>query len=349
MKKGRGGYWRGKSRGRKKVGDRTDPLSFAALVASYLEWMRSRNYAEATVTSRERLLGFLIEWAELRGVTRPSQVTKPILERYQRHLFHYRKPNGRPLSFSSQQQRLVPVRMFFQWLARRNLILSNPASDLELPRREWRLPKAVLTAEEAERVLRAVEPNRAVDLRNRAILETFYSTGLRRRELIHLRLTDVDFERRTVFIRLGKGKKDRVIPIGERALQWIDRYIEEVRPDFVTPPDEGYLFLTESGESLTPDHLTELVRRAVDRACLGKTGACHLFRHTMATLMLENGADIRFIQQMLGHASLSTTEIYTQVSIRKLQEIHAATHPAGRSEATPRKAGRSRRNDASAE
>ena len=129
-------------------------------------------------------------------------------------------------------------------------------------------------------------------------------------------------------IRLGKGKKDRMIPIGSRALAWIDKYVVEVRPTLVREPDDGTLFLSNLNEAFTRNRLTQMVREYVDAASLGKRGACHLFRHTMATLMLENGADIRFIQQMLGHAELSTTQIYTQVSIRKLKEIHSLTHPA---------------------
>ena len=119
-----------------------------------------------------------------------------------------------------------------------------------------------------------------------------------------------------------------MIPIGARALAWIDKYVTEVRPSLVREPDNGVLFLTNLFEPFTPNRLTQMVREYVDAAQLAKRGSCHLFRHTMATLMLENGADIRFIQQMLGHAELSTTQIYTQVSIRKLKEIHSLTHPA---------------------
>ncbi len=131
-------------------------------------------------------------------------------------------------------------------------------------------------------------------------------------------------------IRQGKGKKDRMIPIGARALNWVDRYQHQVRPDLVVGREIAHLatlFLTHTGEPFTPNRLTQLVRRYVQAAELGKSGSCHLFRHTMATLMLENGADIRYIQAMLGHAELSTTQIYTQVSIRKLKQIHTATHP----------------------
>lgn len=173
----------------------------------------------------------------------------------------------------------------------------------------------------------------AVGLRDRAILEVFYSTGMRRLELVHLTVHNIDAERGTVMIRQGKGKKDRMIPIGERALAWVERYKESARPELVTGKDDGTLFLSQWGEAFQPNAMTALVRHHVEKSGVGKKGACHLFRHTMATLMLEGGADIRFIQAMLGHAELSTTEIYTQVSIRLLKSVHAATHPGRMAEA----------------
>jgi len=311
----------------------------AVRLAEYLEWLRTKNYSERTVENREVYLGFLIDWCEARGIARPSEVTKPILERYQRHLFHLRKEDGRPLSFRSQHSRLVPVRGFFKWLTRQNHLLYNPASELELPRLEKRLPKHVLTASEAEAVINQADVAEPFGMRDRAILETLYSTGMRRMEVLGLQLFDLDVERGTVMVRQGKGKKDRMIPIGERAIAWIEKYVTEVRPQLVVEPDDGTLFLTAEGTAFSPNRLTQLVRTYVDRAALGKRGACHLFRHTMATLMLEHGADIRFIQQMLGHAELSTTQIYTQVSIRKLKEIHTATHPGAMLERAPRAGG----------
>ena len=116
--------------------------------------------------------------------------------------------------------------------------------------------------------------------------------------------------------------------IGDRALKWIRRYLDDVRPELVREPDDGTLFLTNLFEAFTPNRLTQMVREYIKAADIGKQGSCHLLRHTCATLMLENGADTRFIQQQLGHARLDTTQIYTQVSIRKLKEIHTATHPA---------------------
>lgn len=329
-------------RRRAPASDPRDPHGMAAWLVRYLEWLRSHNYSEATVANREAYLGLFLAWCEDRGLTRPNEITKPILERYQRHLYHYRKPNGQPLSFRSQYSRLIPVRAFFKWLTRQNLLLYNPASELELPRLEHRLPKHVLTASEAEAVLSQPDTNDPLGVRDRAILETLYSTGMRRMEVVNLALYDLDLERGTLMVRQGKGKKDRMVPIGERAAAWIEKYRADVRPGLVMEPDCGTLFLTADGERLSPNGMTSLVRGYVVAADLGKRGACHLFRHTMATLMLEGGADIRFIQQMLGHVKLETTQIYTQVSIRQLKEIHTATHPSAKLEGRRARLARSR-------
>jgi len=315
---------------KRALADRSDPQGLAAFVVRYLEWLAVHNYSASTIENREVYLGYFVIWCTERGLTTPKEITKPILERYQRSLYHWRKKNGQPLTFRAQHARLIPIRGFFRWLTRQNHLLYNPASELELPRLEHRLPKHVLSLSEVEQVIRQADIDEPMGLRDRAILETLYSTGMRRSELIGLALFDLDHERGTVMIRLGKGKKDRMIPIGERALTWIDRYEREVRPALVVGRDPAVLstlFLTHLGEPFTPNRLTQLVRGYVQAADLGKSGSCHLFRHTMATLMLENGADIRYIQAMLGHAELSTTQIYTQVSIRKLKEIHTATHP----------------------
>lgn len=306
-----------------------EPEGLYVWMRRYLEWLRVHNYAEQTVINREKSIGVFIEWCEARGLVRPREVTKPILERYQRHLFHLRRPDGRPLSFRGQIWRLVPIRAYFKWLTRQNVLLWNPASEIQLPRTEKRLPKYVLTESEVEAVLAMPDVTTPKGVRDRAMLETLYSTGMRRSELVGLGLWDIDRERGTVLVH-GKGKKDRMVPIGERALVWIQRYLDDVRPELVMLPDEGALFLTRFGEAFRPEPVTNLVREYVDAAELGKSGSCHLFRHAFATAMLERGADIRYIQEMLGHAELGTTQIYTHVSVRKLKEVHQATHPAAK-------------------
>jgi len=222
-----------------------------------------------------------------------------------------------------------------RWMARNHHILHNPASELELPRLAQRLPKAVLSAAEVEQIMLQTDIHDPLGLRDRAILETFYSTGIRRLELAQLKLWDLDLERSTMTIRQGKGKKDRMIPLGDRAAAWVRKYLDESRSHLVSEPDEHYVFLSNAGEPFALDYLTELVSMYVKAAQINKQGSCHMFRHTMATLMLEGGADTRFIQAMLGHADLKTTQIYTHVAIRQLQEIHRATHPAQLSKDRP--------------
>ena len=318
-------------------GDPKDAYGFPALVEEFLIDLGARGYSPATIRARRQSLAALSAWLADRGVTKPVEVTRPMLVRYQRHLFHYRKPNGEPLSFRSQNAQLLPVRAFFKWAVKNDHVGSNPASDLELPKVEKRLPKAALTIEEAERVLAIPDLSTASGIRDRAMIETFYGTGIRRAELARLNWRDLDIDRRTLMVRQGKGRKDRMVPIGTRALAWIDRYLAEVRPQFATEPDDGTLYLTVDGNGFSLDRLTQLVREYVKASGVAKEGACHLFRHTLATLMLEGGADIRYIQAMLGHAELSTTQIYTQVSIRALQAVHAATFPAASN--TPKRLG----------
>ncbi len=298
------------------------------LLEKHLDYIRTRNYSEITIKSRRIHIRFFLRWCSERGITEPIEVTRTVLEAYQRHVFHYRKKNGGPLAFTGQQDRLVPLRVWFKWMARSHHILHNPASELEMPRIGFRLPKAVLTAIEAEQILAQPKIREPLGLRDRAILEMFYSTGMRRIELSNIKLWDLDAERGTVMIRQGKGRKDRFIPLGDRSALWVHKYIMDARPHLVAEPDEGTVFLSNAGEPLALDYLTELVRGYVEASGIEKRGACHMFRHTMATLMLEGGADIRFIQAMLGHAKLETTQIYTHVAIRQLQEIHRATHPA---------------------
>jgi integrase/recombinase XerD len=319
---------KGTHRDRAPISDPRDPHGWHALTESFCEWMSVQNYSPKTVDNRRTYLRYFVQWALERGLHQPMEITKAILERYQRHLFHYRKRDGLPMSARSMHARLIPVRAFFKWAARQNRILYNPASEIDLPRSEKRLPKHVLNVSEVETILSRCNLADPLGVRDRAMLETFYSTGMRRSELANLKVMDLDYERGTVMVRQGKGRKDRMIPIGERALAWIKRYLDEVRPSLVREPDAGVLFLTNLFEPFTPNRLTQLVRDYIDAAELGKRGSCHLLRHTCATLMLEGGADIRFIQQLLGHAELSTTQIYTQVSIQKLKQVHAATHPA---------------------
>jgi integrase/recombinase XerD len=310
------------------IGDPSDGNTLYNWMRRFLAHQLERHYSPHTVANRETYLRYFIAWADERGLHYPQEITKPILEAYQRHLFHHRKLDGQPLSVRSQHGRIIPIRALFSWLVKNNHLLSNPASDLELPRLDKRLPRAILTQSEVEAVLNGINTTTPMGIRDRAIIEVLYSTGMRRMEVIGLRWDDIDTERGTLFIREGKGRVDRMVPIGERALAWCEKYLHGVRAEFDMTGHDPAFFLTSLGEAFTPNRMTQLVRNHIVAAEIGKSGSCHLFRHSCATLMLENGADIRFIQQLLGHAKLDTTQIYTQVSIRQLKQVHTLTHPA---------------------
>jgi integrase/recombinase XerD len=318
---------------RAPVGDPGDPRGFETLVERYLESLAVRHCSPMTIIATRRLLQLFAAWCAERGALRPAEITRAQVERYQRWLFHYRTEADRPLRIGSQRNRLNAVQLYFAWLTRERYLAVDPASALVLPHKPRKLPTASFTVSEVEQVLAAPNVAMPAGLRDRAILETLYSTGIRRSELVHLDVYDIDRDRGWLTVRQGKGSKDRVVPIGERALAWLGRYLEEARPQLVLAASESALFLNREGARFTPNALSAQVRRIIERSGVReREGSCHLFRHTCATLMLEGGADTRFLQEMLGHASLDSTQIYTRVSIEKLKAIHTATHPGAKLE-----------------
>ncbi len=303
-------------------------VPLASALREFLSWSEVGGISPFTIRQRQRAVRRFILWAQERGLARPQDITLPILERYQRHLYHYRKKDGTPLSFASQHTELVPLKAYFKWLARERRILYNPASEMVIPKAPKRIPRYVLTVEEIERILNEADTGTLSGIRDRAMMEVLYSSGVRRNELAHLDIPDVDTKRGSLLVREGKGKRDRLIPLGARACAWVSKYLADVRPELVAVTESGRLFLTDYGTPFDADWLGEYVKRYIQRAGIAVPGACHLFRHACATHMLENGADIRYIQALLGHASLTSTQIYTNVSIQKLKQIHDATHPA---------------------
>ncbi len=303
------------------------PDSLAAWIRRYVQHLETLHRSVADQRTRRSRLAHFHDWCTERGIERPQAVTHAHVQRFQRHLFLYRKANGQPIAVNGQRIALFTVETFFRWLVRQQVVQSNPASDLELPRRTDDL-REPLTLEEMESVLALPDLDTPDGLRDRACLELFYATGIRRTELANLILSDIDQTRGTLHVRLGKGKKDRFVPVGERALAWIAKYEREARPELLSDPSVKHLFLNQYGQPLSPDGLSWRVRDYFQQAGIAKRGACHLFRHTMATAMLDNGADIRHVQEILGHGQITSTQRYTHVSIARLKAVHSATHPA---------------------
>lgn len=301
---------------------------FYPYLQRYLEYRLVNHYSPYSTPRYDSSLRQFIVWCEQRDVDDPRAITKPILERYKKHLYYSRKSNGEPLGLTTQITRLTHVKQFFKWLTRENYLLYNPASELETPRQRGSLPKTILSQEQIGGMLAVVDTRTVEGIRDRAIIETLYSCGLRRQEAADLCLHELDLKRRCLWVRQGKGGRDRLLPVGERACVWLQRYLSEARPTLLINQETPALFINNYGDVYSGDRLGAVVKRALKKAGIEVEGGAHLLRHAMATHMLENGADIRFIQKMLGHADLNTTQVYTQVSIEKLREIHRATHPA---------------------
>jgi integrase/recombinase XerD len=291
--------------------------------------MRMRNCSERTISSWRYKLHRFVNWLNERAIDCMAEVTPELVAAYRRSLFHYRNPKtGKPLKFDTQASYLIPVRRWFDWMTIQSFIESDPTTNIELPKSEDRLPTSVLTIEQVEALLNQPDSKTVLGLRDRAMMETFYSSGIRCGELVSLDVYDINFEREILTVRLGKGNKDRIVPIGTRALSWIKKWINDMRPDLVTESSAQSLFVSKNGNRLGPNYVSNLIKKYLNAIDIDYRGSCHLLRHTAATLMMENGADLRSLQEFLGHARLNTTQIYTHVSIQRLQEVHRKTHPA---------------------
>ena len=305
------------------------------LVEEYVGWMAVVNYSAGRVKSRRRYLQDLLDWCGCNGISRPDELTPGRIIDYCSWLVigarnTGMRAGGRPLTLHGRRHRIVALRAFSAWLAKHGHILYDVAEHVALPPRPDTIPRGVLASDELVRIFLQPCLETPEGLRDRAMMETLYSTGLRARELVRLERYDLDMAGGTVMVREGKGGKDRVVPIGERAIHWVRRYLEEARSLLEVDADDSTLFLLRRpGLNLEPQKiLGNAVARYMRQAGVDKPGCCHLFRHTMATQMLENGADTRYIQEILGHVQLTTTQIYTRVAIPKLKAVHTARHPA---------------------
>ena len=301
-----------------------------SLLQQHLMEYQLQNYSARTIEFKTDVLSRFIAWCDERGVSRAEEIGSEVVHGFRRYLFHYRNPGtGRPLHFSTQGGFLIHLRLFCRWLLKQRLVSYDPSSDLQIPKASRHTLSDVLTNDEINLLLNTPNLERPFGIRDRAILETFYSTAIRASELAALRQSDIDDDLQQVRVLHGKGGKDRLLPIGSEALDWIAKYSNDVRSDLVSSGSENYLFLGKNGQRMDRNALAQVVRRLLRKAGITKRGSCHLLRHTAATLMMENGADIRSLQSYLGHARLDTTQIYTHMTLGRLREVHSKTHPRG--------------------
>jgi len=297
----------------------------------YRDHFLTLNYAKKTVQAHVFYLNRFFAWLKGIGIGEPAAVTKDTIREYQAHLFEEINANtGQPNAVTYQNRSLQAVKAFFRFLSENDYIVGDPAKSISYAKEPQKLPRSILTQAEAKKVLHAPNTRTILGYRDRTILEVLYSTGMRKEELNSLLLTDVDYQDGIIRINQGKGKKDRMVPLGKIACRYLENYIAAVRPSLIGDPHNKYLFLSLRGNRLSKNMVWEMVKSYAKKAAIKKNISPHTFRHTCATLMLRNRANIRHIQELLGHASLDSTQVYASVSIVDLKEVHARCHPRER-------------------
>ena len=268
---------------------------------------------------------------ESEGIDEVSRLDATALLRYHEDVSWRLTSKGTPLQIRSQLELLGHVSVFCRFLVERGWLLTDPSKDLPRPKRPQRLPKAIVDPTELEQLLALPDLQTLNGYRDRVMLEVLYSTAIRREELANLCVDEIDLDSGYVFVREGKGRKDRVVPLGRSACDWMRSYLRGIRPEWprrdAKAQADRHVFLNRWGEGMTPNAVGAMVKKYAQLAALEKPVTTHGLRHACATHMLRNGAPIRQLQEMLGHASLETTQLYTRVTINDLRDMHARYHP----------------------
>lgn len=302
-------------------------MSLRDALRRYLTWRRARGDAVRTLATLHSLARAFLTWAETEGITTIEQLTPDQLVAYQEELTWRQTPAGKPLSLFTQRRHLSLLRGFGQWLLEQDLLVANPANRLRLPRKPQTLPRTLLDVTETTRLIETRTTPHLTAYRDQALLELLYSTGLRREEVVQLDLGDLDCVGGYCWVRQGKGRKARVVPLGQLAIKRLQLYLTAVRPVLLRGQESGALFLNRWGHRLLGDTIWRIVKQAARAAKLSPAISPHTLRHAAATHMLRNGAPIRHLQEFLGHASVETTQVYTRITIPELKAIHARYHP----------------------
>ena len=301
------------------------------LVEDFLQYLRhERGQAELTQKTYAALLGKFTAWAGKQGITDWKQVELKHLMAFlqserERSLAHEPKESQRRLSSESIYLEIAALRAFYRFAENEKLLPMDVAEHLSLPKKWKRLPKS-LTNLEMEKLLAPEQPESPQSLCDQAILELAYASGLRLSELKNLRLEQLHLDAGFINV-IGKGNKERVVPVGKKAVEALNRFIAVGRPKLISPRSPANVFLTRRGTPFAAVTLWLRMKQRVRRAGISRNFTPHMLRHSFATHLLEHGADLRVIQELLGHASISTTEIYTHVTGNRLRDIHKKFHP----------------------
>ncbi len=294
---------------------------FDKLLREFLVYLKSiRGYSENTVLSYENDLRKFCGYLEKAEIEEFNDITKSHLSSYFSLLI------GTNLSTKTIARNYSAIRSFFKFLFSNEYIKNNPASKFKPPKIKIHPPE-ILSIEEVDKILNQPDVNSPRGIRDKAMLEFAYATGVRVSELINVKLSDLFFDEEIVRV-YGKGSKERFIPIHKEAIFWVEKYLSKIRPTFFSPlRSQNYLFLNQRGGKLTRMGFHKILKHYVKLAGIDKNVHAHTFRHSFATHLLEGGADIRVVQELLGHEDISTTQIYTHINRENLREVLNSFHP----------------------
>jgi integrase/recombinase XerD len=302
-------------------------MKITKLIPLYLKELSILNRRPGTIATIKNDLAILVRFLEEEKADKVEDLTADLLADYQQELSFRLTAKGTPLTIGSQLRLLCAVRGLTRFLKDKDYLVTDPGAKLRLPKTTKRLPKVILSPKEIKTLVNAQDTRTRYGYRRRLIIEVLYDTGIRRSELAALRTMDIDHSAGYLHIRNGKGGKDRVVPVGNRVCKLIHNYMLFIRPTFIGDKDPGGLIVTRFGQNMAAHGIYWEVRQAVKKSGIKKNITTHSLRHSCATHMLKNGAPVRHIQEMLGHASLDSTQIYTRVTINDLKQIHAKYHP----------------------
>jgi len=303
------------------------------LIERYRQQLEILNFSPRTVTGRLVHLRRFAEFLRQQNITEVATITSGTLADHQRDLFYLPTSRGTARSVSYQNQAMHALRSFFRFLKTEGYVAQDPAESLPLARTPQTLPRQVLTPEEARKVIETPDTSCLLGYRDRTILETLYATGIRKSELMNLTVNDVNLEEELLRINGGKFAKDRVVPLTRLACSFLETYLKAIRTALLQGPGGRHasasdrVFISQRAAPLSKNALGELVEKYARIAGVNKHVTCHIWRHSCATHLVKNKANLRHVQELLGHRDLSTTERYLHLTIADLKEAHRKCHP----------------------
>lgn len=303
-------------------------MKIKKLLPVYLSYLKTLNRSPWTIRIARFDLTDFIRFLADQGVVRIEALTHEAMLEYQQEQAFRLTAKGSLLSLRSQEKRLCAAKGFTRFLKEHDYLVADPGERIKLPKRPRRLPRVILSVNEVKKLMAACDMRTNNGYRNRIVIEILYDTAMRRLELANVKIADLDLVHGYVLIKSGKGDKDRVVPLSRRVCKLTQTFIVGVRPHFAGTDDPGHLILNRWGVQMGPSGIWAVVKRCAYLSGIKKNVSTHTLRHTCATHMLKNGAPVRHIQEMLGHESLESTQVYTHVTINDLKQIHARYHPS---------------------